>query len=91
MQQIITLWNGMDVRRRIVAILSVIALLVTVATLTRLATQPGLALLYSGLESGPAGEVVRALEQRGVTYEVRGGAIYVEGTRRDELRMTLAS
>ncbi|WP_136635997.1 flagellar basal-body MS-ring/collar protein FliF [Pseudooceanicola onchidii] len=91
MQQITTLWTGMDPRRRIVTVLSMVALLVTVMTLTRMATQPGLALLYSGLESGQAGEVVRSLEQRGVPYEVRGGAIYVDGSRRDELRMTLAS
>lgn len=91
MQQLITLWTGLDPRRRIVALLSVIALLVALAGLVRMATQPGLTLLYSGLESGQAGEVVRALDQRGVVYEVRGGAIYVPGDRRDELRMTLAS
>lgn len=91
MQQLFSLWSGMDARRQIVATLSVIALLVTVATLVRMATQPGQALLYSGLETGQAGDIIRTLEQRGVDYDVRGGAIYVEGTRRDELRMTLAS
>ncbi len=48
-------------------------------------------LLYAGLESGAAGDIVRALDQRGVAYEIRGGSIYVPGTQRDELRMTLAS
>ena len=91
MQQLITLWSSMDARRRIVAILSILAVLVTLATLTRMATKPGLALLYSGLESSQAGEVVSALDQRGVIYEVRGGSIYVESRARDELRMTLAS
>lgn len=91
MQQIISLWAGMDARRRIVAILSIVALIVTVSSLVRMATQPGLALLYSGLENSQAGEVIQSLEQRGVLYEVRGGAIYVDGARRDELRMTLAS
>lgn len=91
MQQIFAVWNGMEMRRQIVALVSVIALLVTVLTLTRLVTQPGLSLLYSELENGQAGEVIRALDQRGVDYEVRGGSIYVEGARRDELRMTLAS
>lgn len=59
--------------------------------LARMASQPSLSLLYSGLENGQAGEIVRALEQRGVAYEVRGGSIYVEGGARDALRMTLAS
>lgn len=59
--------------------------------LARMAAQPSLSLLYSGLENGQAGEIVRALDQRGVIYEVQGGSIYVEGARRDELRMTLAA
>ena len=91
MQQISALWTGMDMRRQIVALLSVVAMLVTVFALVRMATQPGLALLYSGLESGQAGEVVESLEQQGVTFEIRGGAIFVDSSRRDELRMTLAS
>jgi flagellar M-ring protein FliF len=48
-------------------------------------------LLYAGLESGAAGDVVRALEQRGAEYEVRGGSIFVDAAMRDVLRMTLAS
>jgi flagellar M-ring protein FliF len=48
-------------------------------------------LLYAGLENGAAGEVVRALEQRGAAFEVRGGSIFVDSSQRDELRMTLAS
>lgn len=91
MQQLISLWIAMDTRRRMVAILASLAMFVTVLGLARMATQPGMALLYSGLESGQAGEVVRSLEQRGVIYEVRGGAIFVQGNQRDELRMTLAS
>ena len=59
--------------------------------LARLASAPSLTLLYSGLEGPAAGEVVRALEQRGAVYEVRGGASFGETGQRDELRMTLAS
>lgn len=91
MQHVISLWTGMDIRRQIVAFLSMVALLVTVVALTRMATQPSMTLLYSGLESGQAGEVVSALDQRGIVYEVRGGSIYVQSGQRDELRMTLAS
>uniref|UniRef100_UPI003F6C3BC7 flagellar basal-body MS-ring/collar protein FliF n=1 Tax=Celeribacter marinus TaxID=1397108 RepID=UPI003F6C3BC7 len=46
---------------------------------------------YSGLEPSAAGEVVAALEQRGIAHEVRGGAIFVPSTDRDQLRMVLAS
>ncbi|MEL7092273.1 MAG: flagellar basal-body MS-ring/collar protein FliF, partial [Pseudomonadota bacterium] len=52
---------------------------------------PSMTLLYAGLESGAAGDVVRSLEQRGVPFEIRGDSIFVESRNRDQLRMTLAS
>jgi flagellar M-ring protein FliF len=48
-------------------------------------------LLYSGLDAAAAGEVVAALEARGVLHEVRDQAIYVDGAQRDTLRMALAT
>ena len=91
MQQVVTLWANMDIRRRAIVFAATLAMFAAVLGLARMAAAPSLTLLYSGLESGPAGEVVRALEQRGVTYEVRGGAIFVAAGQRDALRMTLAS
>lgn len=91
MQQLFSSWQSLDLRRKTVVALATLAMFSAVLMLGRLATTPSLVLLYSGLESSTAGEVVRALEQRGVAYEVRGGAIYVETGQRDELRMTLAS
>ncbi len=91
MQQLVTIWNAWDVRRRVIGVLATIAMLIALFGLVRMATAPSMTLLYAGLESGSAGDVVGALEQRGVTYEIRGGAIFVESSRRDELRMTLAS
>jgi len=91
LQQIATLWLALDTRKRTVIILATIAMFAAVLALARMASSPSLTLLYAGLESGQAGEVVSALEQRGVAYDVRGGSIFVESARRDELRMTLAS
>ena len=91
MQQVISVWAGLDGRRRIVVMVATLAMFASVMALTRIASSPGLTLLYAGLEASTAGDVVAALEQRGLKYDVRGGAIYVEGSRRDELRMTLAS
>ncbi len=91
LQQIVNVWTMMDPRRRMIAVLAGVAMLIAVLGVARLASTPSMALLYAGLESGPAGEVIGALEQRGVTHEVRGGAIFVDAARRDELRMTLAS
>lgn len=91
MQQIRTVWAGLDRRKQIIVIAATVAMFLSVLALSRVATAPTMQLLYAGLESGSAGEVVRGLEQRGVAYEIRGGSIYVPSAQRDELRMTLAS
>jgi flagellar M-ring protein FliF len=84
-------WTDLDMRRRLVVVLAAVAVLVSVLGLARMVATPSMKLLYAGLEIGAAGDVVQALEQRGITYEVRGGSIYVVDAARDELRMTLAS
>ncbi|MCX7646878.1 MAG: flagellar basal-body MS-ring/collar protein FliF [Rhodobacteraceae bacterium] len=91
MQQLAAVWSSLSLRRRAVVVLATVAVFAAVLMLSRAATAPSLALLYSGLEPGAAGEVVAALEQRGVPYEVRGTAIYAAAEQRDELRMTLAA
>jgi flagellar M-ring protein FliF len=78
-------------RKRIIVVGSTLAMFAAVLSLASIASRPSMALLYAGLEPGAAGEVVGALEARGIVTEVRGGAIYVAAARRDELRMTLAS
>ncbi|SFJ61146.1 flagellar basal-body MS-ring/collar protein FliF [Celeribacter neptunius] len=91
MQQIFSVWSNLDPKRRIIVLGATVLMFAAILGLSRLATKPSMALLYSGLESGPAGEVVQSLEAQGVNYEIRGGAIFVPGNQRDELRMTLAS
>ena len=91
MQQLLNVWTGLDLRRQIVVILATVAMFFAVLTMSRMATAPSMVLLYAGLESGAAGDVVRSLEQRGVAFEVRGGSIFVDSAQRDQLRLTLAS
>ena len=91
MQQLTRMWANLSVRNRIMVSLSTVAMFVGVLAMSSLATRPDMVLLYAGLESGAAGEVINALEQRGVPFEVRGGAILVQDSARDELRLTLAS
>ena len=73
------------------AIGATLAVIFTFFLMSMVANKPSMQLLYAGLESSSAGDVVSALEQIGVDYEVRGGSIYVPSNKRDELRMTLAS
>ncbi|MBW4974487.1 flagellar M-ring protein FliF [Roseovarius mucosus] len=90
MQQITRLWQALTLRNRIIVIGAAFVMFWAVLALARMASTPSMTLLYAGLESSAAGEVVAALEQQGVTYEVRNDAILVDSTRRDELRMILA-
>ncbi len=90
MQNLITLWSALDNRRRMIIAGATIAMFLAVLGLSRMANTPGLSLLYAGLDASAAGEVVAALEQRGVVFEVRGDSIHVDAAQRDTLRMTLA-
>lgn len=91
MQNAATLWTTMDLRRRLIVGAATVGMFLAILGLARLSSSPQTALLYAGLDGAAAGEVVAALEQRGVAYEVRGDSIRVDSALRDELRMTLAS
>ena len=90
MENLTTAWQGQDKRR--LAILAGATLLAFLAVffLTRLATAPRMELLFAQLESSAASEVVASLDARGIDYDIRGDAIYVDGALRDALRMQLA-
>ncbi|MCF6273328.1 MAG: flagellar M-ring protein FliF [Rhodobacteraceae bacterium] len=85
-----SMWSTIDTRKKIVFALAAVAALVAVLGLVRVATTPGLSLLYAGLDPAVAGDVITALDQRGITYEVRGNAIYVDTSSRDQARLSLA-
>jgi flagellar M-ring protein FliF len=88
--QIISIWAGLDTRRRVTVIVATLGMFASVYFLTQLASQPRMALLYAGLDAASAGEVVTALEARGAVVEIRGSAIYVDAAQRDALRLALA-
>ncbi|MGC9418061.1 MAG: flagellar basal-body MS-ring/collar protein FliF [Rhodovulum sp.] len=91
MPQLMAIWTGLTPRRRMIVVLATVAMFAAVLALSRVATSPRMALLYSGLDASAAGDVIRSLDQSGVAYEVNGPAIYVDARHRDSLRMTLAS
>ena len=90
MQNLLDLWANLGNRRRAIVIGATLAMFLAILGLARLAGTPNMALLYSGLDGTAAGDVVTALDAQGVTYEVRGDAIYVDESLRDNLRMVLA-
>lgn len=91
MGSINSVWTTLDTKRRIVVIGASIAVFGAVMFMARSSTSSDLSLLYAGLDNAAAGDVVAALDQRGVEYDVSGGSIFVPRGERDRLRMTLAS
>lgn len=91
MQNLLAIWTSLDLRRRAIIIGATVAMFAAVLALSRMAGQPEMGLLYAGLEPSSAGEVIAALDQRGVAYEIQGDSILVDVTQRDSLRMALAS
>ena len=91
MQNVIAIWTSLDLRRRIIVVGATVAMFAAVLALSRMAGQPEMGLLYAGLEPASAGEVVAALDQRGVAYEIQGDSILVDVAQRDGLRMALAA
>jgi len=90
LNNLLSIWNGLNGQKKFVVVLATIAIIAMVTSIARLSTKPSMALLYSGLESSAAGDVVTALEAQGVPFEVRGSSIYVQSGQRDLARMTLA-
>lgn len=86
-----SIWKALDARRKAIVAGATVAVFLSVLALSRFAGSADMSLLYAGLEGAAAGEVIAALDQNGVRYEVRGDSIWVEATRRDSLRMTLAA
>lgn len=90
MSQIVDTWQALDLRRRVILVGAMVLTVAAVLSLAQIATRPGMALLYSGLDPAAAGEVVASLEQMGVKSDVRGDAIYVTEDDRDRVRLALA-
>ena len=91
MGQILSVWDALEPRKRVIAILAAIAMFAAVLGLARVASTPSLSLLYAGLDPSTSGEIVASLDGRGIAYDVRGNAIYVDSSQRDSVRMSLAS
>lgn len=90
MQQFLSLWRGLTPVRKAVVVGATLAIFLAVLGMSRLATRPNMSLLYAGLDPAAAGQVVDALQQQGVAYEVRGTSIFVDSAGRDQVRLSLA-
>ncbi|MDK8872305.1 flagellar basal-body MS-ring/collar protein FliF [Paracoccus sp. SSJ] len=83
-------WRDRSTKQRAMLAAAFLFTFAAIAGLSWMASRPGMALLYSGLDPQQSGAVMAAVEKSGVPYEIRGDSIWVAESRRDELRMTLA-
>jgi flagellar M-ring protein FliF len=72
LQNLISIWSALDLRRRAIVLGATVAMFLAVLGLARMAGSPQMVLLYAGLEAGTAGEMVTALDQRGVALRGAG-------------------
>ena len=91
LQKLQDYWNERSSQQKIILAAAFLATFLAVAGFGWLASRPGMALIYGGLDPAQAGEVVAGIERAGVRYQVRGDSIWVESSSRDRLRMELAA
>ena len=87
---LVSLWQGLTAVKRLILVAATVGMFLSVLALARLGQSGGQSLLYAGLDGRTASDVITALDQAGVIYEVRGESIYVPSDVRDALRMQLA-
>lgn len=90
MQKLAEYWNERSAAQRRTLVGAFVLTFLLVAGFAWFANRTPMALLYSGLDSSRAGEVMAELDKTGVASEIRGDAIWVDAAQRDRLRMTLA-
>ena len=90
MQKLAEYWNDRSASQKRLIGAAFLLTFLAVAGFAWLASRTPMALLYSGLDSARAGEVMAELDKTGIPSEIRGDAIWVAEAERDRLRMTLA-
>lgn len=91
MQKLQDYWTARSASQKLVLAGAFLATFLAIAGFALLANKPSMSMIYGGLDSAQAGEVVAGIERAGVPYEVHGDQIWVESSQRDRLRMDLAS
>lgn len=91
LQKLQDYWNERSSQQRMILGAAFLGTFLVIAGFSWMASRPSMILIYGGLDSAQAGEVVAGIERAGIPYEVRGDSIYVDAEQRDRLRMDLAA
>ncbi|MEM9670108.1 MAG: flagellar basal-body MS-ring/collar protein FliF [Pseudomonadota bacterium] len=82
--------RNLPVQRQIMLGAAVAGMIIAMSVLARGLLQEPMGLLYSGLDPARSGEIMEALEQRNISYEIKGESIFVPKGERDSIRFSLA-
>src|SRR3712207_527729 len=79
-------------RGRVVVGLSALAVVVLAFTMFQIATKPSFATVASGIDPAESGKITKALDEKGVPYEIQnnGTAVAVEKSKMADARIALA-
>ncbi len=83
-------WRERSAKQKTILAAAFLLTFAAIAGLSWFASRPAMALLYSGLDSQQSGAILAAVEKSGVAYRIEGDSIWVDESRRDALRMSLA-
>ncbi|RCW82863.1 flagellar basal-body MS-ring/collar protein FliF [Paracoccus lutimaris] len=83
-------WRERSAKQKGILAAAFLLTFAAIAGLSWFASRPGMALLYSGLNSQQSGAILAAVEKSGIAYRIEGDSIWVDESRRDALRMSLA-
>lgn len=89
-QRLQEIWNTLGINQKVSLFLALGFIVIGMGGIFLWASQPHRELLLRGGDDAELGEVIAALDEDGVDYEVRGSGIYVEADRVHSLRMKLA-
>src|SRR3990167_1867247 len=82
--------KALPLSRQLMLAGAVLGIVLAMSFLVQSATKEPMALLYSGLEPQYAGEIIDELESSKTPYEIRGEAIFIPQSKRDQVSFALA-
>ena len=91
-KQLIKFWTELGINQKVSLILAVILVFAGMAAMLVWSGRPQMVMLYGGMDSKDMSDVVKALDEQAISYEIRAGnSIFVPKESVYKVRMDLAS
>lgn len=82
-------WNKQGKKKKITVIVAAVIIIAAIGLLAFSLTRKDYVVLFSGMDSAEAGEVMNVLKEQGVSVKAQGNTILVPKDNAEELRLTL--